>query len=55
MQQSSKKRKSWNTSDSDQQGQHLDDAVAALSIQLTPDEIKHMGETYVPHTVRGHS
>jgi 1-deoxyxylulose-5-phosphate synthase len=34
---------------------HLDDAVAALSIQLTPDEIKHMEEAYVPHTVLGYS
>jgi aryl-alcohol dehydrogenase-like predicted oxidoreductase len=34
---------------------HLDDAVAALSIQLTPDEIKSMEEAYVPHPVLGHS
>jgi aryl-alcohol dehydrogenase-like predicted oxidoreductase len=34
---------------------HLDDAVAALSIQLTPEEIKHMEEAYVPHTVLGYS
>jgi 1-deoxyxylulose-5-phosphate synthase len=34
---------------------HLDDAVAALSIQLTPDEIKHMEEAYVPHIVLGFS
>ncbi len=34
---------------------HLDDAVAALSIQLTPDEIKHMEEAYVPHTVLGYA
>jgi len=31
-----------------------DDAVAALSIQLTPDEIKHMEEAYAPHTVLGY-
>ena len=34
---------------------HLDDAVAALSVQLTPDEIRHMEEAYVPHTVLGYS
>jgi aryl-alcohol dehydrogenase-like predicted oxidoreductase len=33
---------------------HLDDAVAALSIQLTPDEIEQMEEAYAPHIVRGH-
>jgi len=35
--------------------QHLDDAVAALSIQLTPDEVKHMEEAYVPHPVLGYA
>jgi len=34
---------------------HLEDAVAALSIQLTPDEIKRMEEAYQPHPVIGHS
>ena len=34
---------------------HLDDAVAALSVQLTPDEIKHLEEAYVPHPVIGFS
>ncbi len=33
---------------------HLDDAVRALTIQLTADEIKHMEEAYVPHTVLGY-
>jgi aryl-alcohol dehydrogenase-like predicted oxidoreductase len=33
---------------------HLDGAVAALSVQLTPDEIRHMEEAYVPHTVLGY-
>ncbi len=33
------------------QPHHLEDAVAALSIQLTPDEIKHMEEPYLPHPV----
>ncbi len=35
--------------------QHLDDAVAALSIRLTPDEIRHLEEAYRPHTVLGYS
>lgn len=34
---------------------HLDDAIAALSIQLTPDEIKHLEEPYQPHPVIGFS
>ena len=34
---------------------HLEDAAAAVTIQLTPDEIKHMEEAYVPHTVLGYS
>lgn len=33
---------------------HLEDAVAALSIQLTPEEIKQMEEGYVMHTVLGY-
>ena len=33
---------------------HLEDATAAVSIQLTPDEIEHMEEAYVPHTVLGY-
>jgi len=33
--------------------QHLDDAVAALSVQLTPDEIHHLEEAYQPHPVVG--
>ncbi|UOF91205.1 aldo/keto reductase [Fodinisporobacter ferrooxydans] len=32
---------------------HLDDAVAALSIKLTPEEILFMEEPYVPHPVLG--
>jgi aryl-alcohol dehydrogenase-like predicted oxidoreductase len=32
---------------------HLDDAVAALSVQLTPDEIHHLEEAYQPHPVIG--
>ena len=34
---------------------HLDDAVAALSIQLTPDEIRHLEELYQPHPILGFS
>lgn len=34
---------------------HLNDAVAALSVQLTPDEIRCLEETYQPHPVLGHS
>jgi aryl-alcohol dehydrogenase-like predicted oxidoreductase len=34
---------------------HLEDAVAALSIQLTPDEIRHMEEAYQPHPVLGYA
>jgi len=34
---------------------HLDDAVAALSVQLTPDEIRHLEEAYQPHPILGYS
>lgn len=34
---------------------HLDEAVAALSVQLTPDEIRHLEEAYQPHPVIGFS
>jgi aryl-alcohol dehydrogenase-like predicted oxidoreductase len=34
---------------------HLEDAVAALSVQLTADEIAHLEEPYRPHPVIGHS
>jgi aryl-alcohol dehydrogenase-like predicted oxidoreductase len=34
---------------------HLEDAVAALSVKLTPEEIKSLEEPYVPHAVLGHS
>jgi 1-deoxyxylulose-5-phosphate synthase len=33
---------------------HLEDAVTALSIKLTPEEIKTLEEPYVPHSVAGH-
>jgi aryl-alcohol dehydrogenase-like predicted oxidoreductase len=32
---------------------HLDDAVAAISVQLTPDEIQHLEEAYHPHPILG--
>jgi aryl-alcohol dehydrogenase-like predicted oxidoreductase len=32
---------------------HLEDAVAALSIKLTPEEIAFLEEPYVPHPVVG--
>ena len=33
--------------------EHLVDAVAALSIKLTPEEIAFQEELYVPHSVIG--
>ncbi|WP_067848924.1 aldo/keto reductase [Alicyclobacillus mali (ex Roth et al. 2021)] len=33
---------------------HLEDAVAALELQLTQDEIAELEENYVPHPVLGH-
>ncbi len=33
----------------------LENAAAAVPVQLTPDEIRHMEEAYVPHTVPGYS
>ena len=35
--------------------QHLDDAVAALSLSLTPDEMAQLEAPYVPHAIVGHS
>lgn len=35
--------------------QHLDDAVAALSLQLTAEEIAALEAPYVPHRVAGFS
>jgi aryl-alcohol dehydrogenase (NADP+) len=32
---------------------HLDDAVAALSVKLSPDELKFLEECYQPHPVLG--
>ena len=35
--------------------QHLDDAIAALDIKLTSEEIATLEQSYVPHPVLGHS
>jgi 1-deoxyxylulose-5-phosphate synthase len=35
--------------------QHLDDAVAALALQLEPAEIARLEASYVPHAIVGHS
>ena len=35
--------------------EHLDEAVAALEIQLEPGEIKLLEESYQPHPILGHS
>ncbi len=34
---------------------HLDDAIAALSVKLTGEEIKQLEEPYKPHRILGHS
>jgi len=34
---------------------HLEDAVSALPVQLSPEEIKHLEEAYQPHPVLGHT
>ncbi|MDL2233858.1 aldo/keto reductase [Ruminococcaceae bacterium OttesenSCG-928-L11] len=33
---------------------HVEDAVAALSVTLTPEEIAYLEEPYVPHNIVGH-
>jgi aryl-alcohol dehydrogenase-like predicted oxidoreductase len=33
---------------------HLEDAVAAISVQLTPAEIQQLEEVYQPHPVLGY-
>jgi len=35
--------------------QQLDDAIAAIDVTLSADEIKHLEEAYSPHPVAGHS
>jgi 1-deoxyxylulose-5-phosphate synthase len=34
---------------------HLDDAIAAVSLHLTADELKALEEPYAPHPVLGFS
>lgn len=34
---------------------HLDDAVAALDLELSDDEVRQLEEAYVPHGIAGHS
>ena len=34
---------------------HLDDAVAAVELELTDDEVKLLEAPYVPHPIRGHA
>ena len=34
--------------------QHLDDAIAALGVRLTPAEIDQLEKPYVPHRIAGH-
>ena len=34
---------------------HLDDAAAAVAVQLTPDEIRQLEEAYQPHPVLGYA
>jgi len=34
---------------------HLDDAVAALDIELSDEEVRLLEEPYLPHPVMGHS
>lgn len=34
--------------------QHLDDAVGALAVHLTPEEVTALEEPYVPHPIVGH-
>jgi aryl-alcohol dehydrogenase-like predicted oxidoreductase len=33
---------------------HLDDALAAEQLELTPDEVARLEEPYVPHAISGH-
>ena len=34
---------------------HLDQAIAALEIKLSDEEIKRLEESYLPHPILGHS
>ena len=33
---------------------HLEDAISALSVHLTPEEVAYLEEPYVPHSIVGH-
>jgi 1-deoxyxylulose-5-phosphate synthase len=33
---------------------HLEDAVGALSVKLTQEEVAYLEEPYVPHPIVGH-
>lgn len=35
--------------------QHIDDAVAALDISLSPEELQELGSNYQPHPILGHA
>lgn len=35
--------------------EHLDQAIAALEIELSEDEVQRLEEPYRPHPVLGHS
>jgi aryl-alcohol dehydrogenase-like predicted oxidoreductase len=34
--------------------EHLEDALAAAELSLSPDEIERLEEPYIPHPVLGH-
>jgi aryl-alcohol dehydrogenase (NADP+) len=34
---------------------HLDDAIAAVDVELSPEEIKGLEEPYTPHDVAGYA
>ena len=36
------------------QAQHLTDAVAAVDLELTDDELDELSAGYVPHAIAGH-
>ena len=33
---------------------HLEDAAGALTVKLTPEDVRHLEEPYVPHRIVGH-
>jgi aryl-alcohol dehydrogenase (NADP+) len=34
--------------------EHLSDAVAAIDLELSDDEVRELGAGYVPHAIAGH-